>query len=325
MNATDFASQSEKHFTESIDSSHWLNMLRNSWAECESVSDLLAASGLLNDFILFEDVVPHGVTSWRHRMGQLWPNRKGFSVGVCDLSEICHAAHSKDSSPSLCIRMIQNLKNALGVKCFVVACDGDNVWRYGNPMYKSDREERGAEFHQGLSEAKNLLKEEGWIVSEQPEYESDDIMSTIAYQCQLLSVPCVIASEDKDMWQSLGATTTIYNRKSTSYRNMEWLKATHSIAPRQVVDYLCLIGKNNLPGAKGIGPKTASKLLQAYGDVQGIWDCRDSLKPKQRENLQEFFGDTYRTVKELHTLSRSSGADWIRQYGRNRSKAAAAK
>lgn len=312
---------------QSIDSSHWLNMLRDTWQACSSVSELLDASSLINDLILFEDVVPHGVTSWRHRAGQLWPNRKGFSVAVCDLSEIFHAAFTRgaEGSPHLCIRIAQNIKNELGTKCFVVACDGDEVKRYGHPQYKSKRSAMDPSFYRKLEDAKNLMKEEGWVVTQRDGFESDDIMSTIAYQCQLLGVPCVLASEDRDIWQSLGATTTIYSRRKKEYRNLEWLRAIHSIAPRQVVDYLCLVGKNDLPGAKNIGPATASKLLQAYDSLQGILDNRDSLKPKQRASIEEFNEKHYMQVKPLHTLSRSAGAEWIKQYGRNRSKAASAK
>ena len=73
-----------------------------------------------------------------------------------------------------------------------------------------------------------------------------------------------------------------------------------------MVDYQCLIGKDDTPNCNGFGPETARKLLAKYGDVMTIMDCRDQLTESRRKKIEEFvFSGSYFVAKELHTLRRN--------------------
>jgi DNA polymerase-1 len=104
-------------------------------------------------------------------------------------------------------------------------------------------------------------------------------------------------ANDKDLWQALFSGVAMYDRKTKEYRNAEWLKAHHRITPKQVVDYLCMLGgKNDLPGVPGVGAKTASEWLEAYGDFIGAMDAT------KNEEMKKYFHEHYWTMRDLHSL-----------------------
>ena len=128
-----------------------------------------------------------------------------------------------------------------------------------------------------------VVKVEGW--------EGDDILGTVAARDEALGYESLLVSGDKDVYQLASDKTRIVTTKKgisevEIYGPAE-VYARYGVTPAQVPDFLGLKGdsSDNIPGVYGIGEKTAAKLLQAYGSLEGIYEHIDELKGKQKEHL----------------------------------------
>ncbi len=120
--------------------------------------------------------------------------------------------------------------------------------------------------------------------------EADDVLGTLARRAEDAGMDAVIVTGDKDALQLVTEHVAVYDpHKGDSglwYRPGE-VAERFGVPPARVVDTLALMGdaSDNVPGVRGIGEKTARKLLEAYGSLDGIYEHLDELKGKQRENL----------------------------------------
>jgi len=125
-------------------------------------------------------------------------------------------------------------------------------------------------------------------------YEADDVLATIARECDLSGADCLIVTSDKDCRQLITPRVTIYNiRKDVQY-DAEALQADWGIRPDQVVDFQALVGDkvDNVPGVPLIGPKGAQQLLAQYGTLEGVLEHVDQIAgDKKRKNLVEYRED----------------------------------
>lgn len=130
-----------------------------------------------------------------------------------------------------------------------------------------------------------VVKVEGW--------EGDDILGTIAAKDEDLGYETLLVTGDKDAYQlATDKTKIVTTKKGISdiaiYGPAE-VEERYGITPAQVPDFLGLKGdtSDNIPGVPGIGEKTAAKLLQQFGTIEGIYENLDQLKGKQLENLRD--------------------------------------
>lgn len=136
-----------------------------------------------------------------------------------------------------------------------------------------------------LLEAMNIpvVRIKGW--------EGDDILGTIAARDEALGFETLLVTGDKDAYQLASSKTRIVTTKKgitdVALYGPDEVLERYGITPEQVPDYLGLKGdsSDNIPGVPGIGEKTATKLLQAYGSLEGLYDNLDKLKGKQLENI----------------------------------------
>ena len=125
-----------------------------------------------------------------------------------------------------------------------------------------------------------------------PGLEADDVIATITQRihddpsCGDLRIR--IVSKDKDLEQLLGDRVTMFDIHTDKTIDVESLQKDKGITPAQVVDMLALMGDkvDNVPGVEGIGPKTAAKLMQDFGSIDGIFENISKIKGKRRENLE---------------------------------------
>jgi DNA polymerase-1 len=136
-------------------------------------------------------------------------------------------------------------------------------------------------------------------------YEADDIIATLATAGAAQGMDVFLCSSDKDCRQLLSERIKIFNLRKRELFDTASLKADWGIAPEQVVDYQTLVGDSvdNVPGAEGVGAKTASKYLQDYGTIENLIAHIDDLKGKKKENLQAFVPNLEMSRK-LVTLDR---------------------
>lgn len=110
-------------------------------------------------------------------------------------------------------------------------------------------------------------------------YEADDVIGSIAEQCKNQFSEILIASNDKDLMMFVNESVKMIGSKGNIVDEVAVI-AKFGIMPKQITDYLILIGDaaDNIKGLKGIGPKTAAKLLLQYGSVDEILKNKDSIK-----------------------------------------------
>ena len=175
------------------------------------------------------------------------------------------------------VMMIEKALSMLEPDVVLVAWDsGKPTFRHQMyEAYKGTRKEIDPELIVQMPMAREYLDAAGIHRYEQDGVEADDIIGTMArsypdYQIHILS-------SDKDLWQLIDATTDIYVMKKglseITVMNEATLMAEKGITPSQIIDLKALMGdpSDNIPGVKGVGEKTALKLLQEYGTVDAVY------------------------------------------------------
>jgi len=164
------------------------------------------------------------------------------------------------------------------------------------PQYKAHRDPAPGDFIQQVPRMIEIARAFGVVILEAPGYEADDIMATLAVQTQRGDFDAVapglqlrMVSKDKDLEQVLSDRAVMFDAHTDTVTDAAALFEKKGITPAQAIDYQTLIGDStdNVPGVKGIGPKTASKLISDFGGVDQILKNIDQLKGKQKENLQQ--------------------------------------
>lgn len=166
-----------------------------------------------------------------------------------------------------------------------------DTFRHGiYPEYKANRSEPPEDFAPQIPRMLEIARLFGIPILEVPGDEADDIMATLAVKLTTESddVRVRLVAKDKDLEQVLSDRVTLFDAHTDTELTVEGLAEKKGITPQQVIDYQTLIGDStdNIPGVKGIGPKTASKLLAEHGSVKGIVEHVNQLKGKQKENIQ---------------------------------------
>jgi DNA polymerase-1 len=149
--------------------------------------------------------------------------------------------------------------------------------------YKATRAKTPEDLHAQIPVIEEILLALGLPLVRQDGFEADDIIASIAAQSRREGRECVIISGDKDLMQLVGGPVTILKPGKTGgwdAVDAEGVKAEWGVGPELMLDLLSLTGdaSDNVPGVKGIGDKTALKLLSEYGTLDGIYAHTDELK-----------------------------------------------
>ncbi|MBQ9486176.1 MAG: DNA polymerase I [Selenomonadaceae bacterium] len=169
--------------------------------------------------------------------------------------------------------------------------------------YKATRDHMPDELAAQLGLMKEFVSALGIKILTAPNYEADDIIGTLATQAENFEVD--IVTGDRDAFQLITPTTRVLFNKNQNKKQTivvydeEKFFAEFNFPPKNLTDYKGLSGdsSDNIPGVKGIGPKTATKLLNEYGTLENILANADKISQKNlRESLQ--------TSAEIATLSK---------------------
>ncbi|KAK0334316.1 hypothetical protein LTR94_017242 [Friedmanniomyces endolithicus] len=140
---------------------------------------------------------------------------------------------------------------------------------------------------------------------ELPGYEADDLIATYACKARDAGGEAVIVSSDKDLMQLIGGGVVMWDPMKDRRLAEPEVFEKFGVGPGKMVDLQALIGDSvdNVPGAPGIGPKTAAQLLDEYGDLDTLLARAGEIKqPKRRETLINF-ADQIRLSRELVRLT----------------------
>ncbi|MBR6690645.1 MAG: DNA polymerase I [Bacilli bacterium] len=174
----------------------------------------------------------------------------------------------------------------------VVAFDKGKTFRHEKfDFYKDGRSETPEELKVQFPIAKEMLTAMGIKYYEIDNYEADDIIGTFAKYCDIPNddYEGLIVSSDKDLLQLISKQVEIKLLKSKDYirYNEKSFKEEWGIDPINIIDLKALMGdsSDNIPGVKGIGEKTALKLLHEYKTLDGIYENIDNIKGATHDKL----------------------------------------
>jgi DNA polymerase-1 len=164
--------------------------------------------------------------------------------------------------------------------------------------YKANRSETPPDFIVDMANLQQILQAMELAVFSQPGYEADDVLGTIATHAMHSGYRVKIMSGDRDLFQLIDPEARIsvlhlgQKDKISEFHAAE-VKEKMGIYPHQVVDYKALCGdaSDNIPGVRGIGEKTAVKLINEYGDLKTILDNLPNIKGAIQKKLQEGIAD----------------------------------
>ncbi len=173
--------------------------------------------------------------------------------------------------------------------------------------YKAGRTEAPDEFRQQLGLIREVLETLGVPIVEIEGHEADDAIATLAVRARELGMETIIVTADRDFFQLVGpGIRVMFNRKGISdivdYDETA-VESRFGLPPEKYLDYVALKGdpSDNIPGVPGVGEKTASRLIQEHGSVEGVLAAADALSPKLAGAIREA-GDRLRLNKDLARL-----------------------
>lgn len=175
------------------------------------------------------------------------------------------------------------------------------------PEYKATRDKTPEDLHAQIPHIEKILTTLGITCLRKDGFEADDIIATLACRAAQEGRRCVIISGDKDLAQLVGDFVSVLKpdkSEALAHCGIEEVKEHWGVAPAQMLDYLSLIGdtSDNIPGVKGIGPKTAVKLLQDYGTLDAVYEHIDSIAGAVQKKLAAGKESAYFS-KKLITLA----------------------
>ncbi len=187
----------------------------------------------------------------------------------------------------------------------VVFDKGSHTFR--NDMYeayKANREEMPQDLRPQIPLTRDATRAFNIACLEQEGYEADDIIATLSCQARDAGGRVTIISSDKDMMQLVGGGIEMFDAMKNKRIGVEEVEEKFGVKPDRVIDVQALAGDSvdNVPGAPGIGIKTAALLINEFGDLETLLSRADEIpQPKRRQTLIDH-ADQIRLSKRLVTL-----------------------
>ena len=178
-----------------------------------------------------------------------------------------------------------------------------------NPEYKAQREAAPDILRQQMALVRQVVDTLGVTAVDMAGIEADDIIATLATHARDRGDDVIIVTGDRDAYQLVEDphVKVLYNKRGVSdyalYDEAGIVERT-GVQPRQYVQYAALRGdtSDNLSGIPGVGEKTAAKLVNAYGDLDGIFAHTAEQTPKLRQNLEENQDQARRNVRLMELV-----------------------
>lgn len=155
------------------------------------------------------------------------------------------------------------------------------------PEYKANREKMPDDLVEQLPYLPKLIDALQLPYITFPGYEADDIIGTLMRICSEQNIQGLMVTSDKDYMQLITDNIFMYNHKNQKL-GIKQVEEKFGCLPNQVIDILGLMGdsSDNVPGVKGVGEKTAIKLISQYGSIPNLYEHIDELpKNKMKEKL----------------------------------------
>ena len=189
------------------------------------------------------------------------------------------------------VNMMNKIISEENPEYIMVAFDIGKTFRHEKyDYYKGKRDETPEDLKKQFPVAKKILNAMGIKYFELAGYEADDIIGTFAKKVdEEAEFVATIVSSDKDLLQLISEDVDVKLLKQKDYirMNREVFMNTYGLEPIKMIDLKSLMGdqSDNIPGVKGIGEKTAIKLLQTYSSLDGIYQNIENIKGATKQKL----------------------------------------
>lgn len=164
-----------------------------------------------------------------------------------------------------------------------------------HPEYKAQRADTPPDLEKQIPEIKKLTARMGLTIVEQRGVEADDLIASAAGRLAAVGDEVIIVSADKDFGQCVGGSVVQLTPPPPGSPTPAWRRLDRDgvtekfgVPPERIPDYLALVGDtvDNIPGLRGVGPKTAVKWLTEYGDLEAVLRAGDRIEPARfREQI----------------------------------------
>jgi 5'-3' exonuclease len=193
----------------------------------------------------------------------------------------------------------------------VVLCFGPDAAHYRleiYPQYHADREELPDELEPQWAQTEDFFGAFGWIVASSDDLEADDLLGSFARREVEAGGRALLLTGDRDMFQCASESVTVlYVRtggNGAEEVTPDQVRARYGVPPELVPDFIALRGdpSDGIPGAKGVGEKTAAELLRRHGSLEGVLEnAIAETRPRLRTSLLGS-RDELLAFKEIATL-----------------------
>jgi len=156
------------------------------------------------------------------------------------------------------------------------------------PQYKANRPPMPPDLASQITPLQEAVRALGWPLLVVEGVEADDVIGTLTHEASLAGMGTVISTGDKDMVQLLTPGVTLVNTMSNEVLDAEAAMQKYGVRPDQFIDYLTLMGdtSDNVPGVAKVGPKTAQKWIDRYGNLDKLLLHADDVTGAVGENLR---------------------------------------
>lgn len=171
-------------------------------------------------------------------------------------------------------------------------------------QYKSTRRETPDDLSIQIPYIKQIVQLMGIRMLEVEGFEADDVIGTVAKKAASDGYEVIVVSPDKDMMQLVQGNIKVFNPVSETLYDEQKIVDKYGITSSQFVDYLTMIGdsSDNIPGIKGVGPKTAQTLLTELGSLENILQNIDKLPQKYKKFFEGIDPEQIERSKRLVKL-----------------------
>jgi DNA polymerase-1 len=185
--------------------------------------------------------------------------------------------------------MIIKLLASLDVTHIVIVFDSGskNFRNEIYPAYKANRPPCPPDLIPQFSIIREVAESLHLPILEKVGYEADDLIATLTKQSYEQGFDVLIVSSDKDLMQLVNERVHMYDAMRGRIIGVAEVTEKFSVGPKKVLDILSLMGdsSDNIPGVKGIGPKTAAELINEFGSFDKLFENLELVKPARRQEL----------------------------------------
>jgi DNA polymerase I len=196
-----------------------------------------------------------------------------------------------------------------------VAFDESLTTSYRNdiyPAYKANRDPAPEELKRQFQWARSIAEGMGLSCFSDPYYEADDLIGTLATYWRARGHPICLVSSDKDLAQLVRDSDQWWDFSRNQKLGSKQIQEKFGVQPEQIADFLALTGDavDNIPGVSGVGPKSASALLQHFGNLDSIFErleeiqhlhIRGAKSLQQKISTQRPAAELARRLTVIHT------------------------